>query len=121
MTEVRINNARFYAHHGVFDYEKTHGNEFGVDIIMKCDLSDLKDSDDLHKTVNYQSVYKLAEKVFKENKFNLIETVNKKLCMDILENFPLVKSVIVKIRKPNAPLGIIDSVEIINEISREEI
>lgn len=119
MTQIRINKARFYAHHGVFEHEKVHGNEFEVDVIMNCDLSGLKDSDDLHKTVNYQSVYKFAEKVFKENKFNLIETVNQNLCKGILENFPLVKSVKVRIRKPNAPLGILDSVEIINEMHRD--
>jgi len=117
-TVVRINNARFYAHHGVFDHEKEHGNEFEVDIIMKCDLSGLKDSDDLNKTVNYHTVYKFAEKIFKESKCNLIETVNQNLCIGILEKFPLINSVKVRIRKPNAPLGIIDSVEIINKLKR---
>jgi dihydroneopterin aldolase len=36
-----------------------------------------------------------------------------------MNKFSLVQKVIVKIRKPNAPLGIIDSVEIINELSRK--
>ena len=36
----------------------------------------------------------------------------------ILDKFPLVNSVEVRIRKPNAPLGIIDSVEIIHKSVR---
>ena len=119
MTTIRINNAKFYFYHGVLDYEKQYGNEFEVDIIMKCDISSLKNTDDLNKTVDYLSVYNLVEKIFHEKKYNLIETVNQNICKEILDNFFPVKSVKVKIRKPNAPLGIIDSVEIINKLKRE--
>lgn len=115
---IRINNARFYSYHGVHGYEKEYGNEFQIDIKMDCDLSGLGDTDDLHKTVDYLAVYKLTQKIFNEHKFNLIETVNKRICKAIMDNFSLVKSVEVKVRKLNAPLGIIDSVEIINSLNR---
>ncbi len=119
MTTIRINNAKFYAYHGVLDYEKQYGNEFEVDIEMKCDISSLGSSDDLKKTVDYLSVYKFTEKIFNERKYNLIETVNQNICRGILENFPMVNSVKVKIRKPNAPLGIIDSVEVESKLKRD--
>lgn len=119
MTEIRINNAKFYAYHGVLDYEKQYGNEFEVDIEMKCDLSLLKNSDELTNTVDYLSVYNFVKNIFNEKKYNLIETLSQNVCSGILENFPEVKSVRVKIRKPNAPLGIIDSVEIINKLNRD--
>jgi len=119
LTKIKINNAKFYAYHGVLDYEKKYGNEFEVDIEMKCDLSSLGSSDDISKTVDYLSVYKLIEKIFSEKKYNLIETVNQNIGKAVLDNFPAVNSVKVKIRKPNAPLGIIDSVEIANEFKRK--
>ena len=119
MLEIRINNAKFYAYHGVLDYEKKYGNEFEVDIEMICNTAELGMSDDLNKTVDYLSVYKLVENIFSNSKYNLIETLTEKICNSILEDFPLVYSVVVKIRKPNAPLGIIDSVEIINKKSRD--
>lgn len=119
MTVIKINNAKFYFYHGVHDYEKQYGNEFEIDIKVKCDLKDLKDSDDLTKTVDYSSVYKIVEKVFTGKKYNLIESVNQDICKAIIDNFPLVKYVKVKIRKPNAPIGLIDSVEIINKLKRE--
>ena len=114
MTTIKINNAKFYAYHGVLDYEKQYGNLFEVDIDMQCDLSGLNNSDDLHKTVNYLEVYNRVKELFHKDKFHLIETMNQHICDMVLAEFKLVKEVTVKIRKPNAPLGIIDSVEIIN-------
>ena len=119
MTTIRIKNARFYAYHGVLEYEKKYGNEFEVDLELKCDIGNISDSDDLKKTVDYLTVYKFTQKLFSEKKYNLIETVSQSICKGILENFPLVNSVKVKIRKPNAPLGIIDSVEIENKLKRD--
>lgn len=118
MTVIRINNATFYSFHGVLEYEKKFGNKFEADIEMECDIDSLGITDDLERTVNYQEVYNLAERKFNENKFNLIETLNMNICNAILENFPQVMSVKVSIRKANAPLGIIDSVEVINKVNR---
>ncbi|HQY20426.1 MAG TPA: dihydroneopterin aldolase [Ignavibacteria bacterium] len=118
MTKIRINNAKFFSYHGVLDYEKEYGNEFEVDIEMECELPDLSLSDDLSLTVNYLEVYNMVRVIFMENKYDLIETLNIQICKMILKNFPLVSSVEVKIRKPNAPLGIIDSVEIVNNLKR---
>jgi len=118
LTKIRINNAKFFSYHGVLEYEKEFGNEFEADIEMDCDIPDLSLSDDLRQTVNYLEVYNLVRSLFMEEKFNLIETLNILICKTILEKFPLVNTVEVRIRKPNAPLGIIDSVEIVNILKR---
>lgn len=110
MTIIRINNAQFFAYHGVLDYEKEHGNKFEIDIEMECDLDGI--SDHLAETVDYLAVYNAVKKHFEEKAFNLIEMINKEIGELILANFPKVMRVTVSIRKPNAPLGIIDSVEI---------
>ncbi len=117
-TIIKINNAKFFAYHGDLEHEKVFGNQFEVDIEMLCDLKELNHSDKLSKTVNYLAVYNLLKDIFSREKFNLIETANIKVCEAIIEHFPLVNKVTVKVRKPNAPLGIIDSVEIINELER---
>jgi len=118
VTKIKINNAVFYSYHGVLDYEKEFGNRFEIDIEMECDLENLSFTDDLNKTVNYLEVYNSVRDLFNEKKFNLIETANLLICKMILDKFSLVNSVEVKIRKPNAPLGIIDSVEVINKLKR---
>lgn len=119
LTTIKINNAKFFAYHGDLEHERVFGNQFEVDIEMLCDLHDLDETDKLSKTVNYLSVYNLVKELFSTNKFNLIETANKKVCEAIIQHFLLVQKVKVKIRKPNAPLGIIDSVEVIGELERK--
>ncbi len=119
LTTIRINNAKFFAYHGDLEHERVFGNQFEVDIEMLCDLSELGHTDKLNKTVNYLSVYSLVKDLFSKHKFNLIETVNIMICESIIEHYEPVKKVRVSVRKPNAPLGIIDSVEIINELERE--
>ncbi|HLT24174.1 MAG TPA: dihydroneopterin aldolase [Ignavibacteria bacterium] len=116
MTTIRINNAKFFAYHGVLEYEKKYGNEFEIDIEMQCDI-DVKD-DDLNETVDYLSVYNEVKSNFESSKYNLIETAVNETGSLILSKFPKVSSVTVSIRKPNAPLGIIDSVEITKAFGR---
>ncbi|MCB0722361.1 MAG: dihydroneopterin aldolase [Ignavibacteriae bacterium] len=110
MTTIRINNAKFFAFHGVLEYERKYGNQFEIDIEMECDIDGI--SDDLNETVDYLSVYNEVKKNFESRTSNLIETANREIGELILEKFPKVMKVKVSIRKPDAPLGIIDSVEI---------
>jgi len=119
LTTIRINNAKFYAFHGDLEYERKYGNQFEVDIEMECDLTELNHTDKLSKTIDYLSVYNLVSDIFSSQKFHLIETVNLKICELILENFKQVNKVKVSVRKPNAPLGIIDSVEVINTMEKK--
>ena len=82
-TTIKINNAKFFGYHGVYEYEKEHGSQFEVDIELECDLSKLEDSDDINKTVDYLSVYNHVKEVFSSHKYNLIETLCKKICDEI--------------------------------------
>lgn len=118
LTTVKINNAKFFSYHGMFEYEKEFGNQFEVDIEMQCDLSELKLTDSIKHTVNYLEVYNYVKELVHEKKFNLIETLNQEICKGILDKFVKVKKVKVSIRKPNAPLGVIDSVEVINTMEK---
>lgn len=118
MTKIRINNARFYAFHGDHEYERQFGNQFEVDIEMDCDLKELDETDKLSKTVDYLAVYNEVKEIFHKDKFYLLETISSRICRTILGKFPPVQKVKVSVRKPNAPLGIIDSVEVTNELKR---
>jgi dihydroneopterin aldolase len=118
LLKIRINNARFYAYHGVLEYEKQYGNTFEADIEMTCSQGPGM-SDEIERTVDYLSVYNLAGKIMTSSKYNLIETLSEEICDSILSAYPAVESITVSIRKPNAPLGVIDSVEIINRKDRQ--
>ena len=119
LTTIRINNAKFYAYHGDHEYEREFGNQFEVDIEMQCYLQELEHSDKLVNTVDYLLVYKSVRELFQNSKFYLVETVNMKICEMILEKFSQVMKIKCAVRKKNAPLGIIDSVEVVNELERK--
>jgi len=107
----------FYAHHGFYEAERELGQKFEVDIEVQCDLSNAAQTDDLKKTVDYQSIYRIAKDIFENYKFKLIETVANNLANGILE-LPGILTVLIRVRKPHVPLnGLLDYVEI--EVFRE--
>ena len=114
---IRIQNASFYAYHGVEQDEQKLGGKFEVDVELGCDLSEAETKDSLKRTVDYEKVYALLKNVVTEKKYFLIETLANHIASEILKNFVIVHYVIVKIRKPHPPVkGVVDFVEV--EIKR---
>jgi len=118
MDKIRILNLRIPAKHGVYDFEKEKDKTFEIDIHMEIDLSKAIISDDLKDTVDYNEVVELTKKIFSENDYNLIEYVAGKICENLLDKF-LINNVIIKIRKPHAPINAdLDTVEV--EVERKK-
>jgi len=118
MDKIRILNLRIPAKHGVYDFEKEKDEIFEIDIHMEIDLSKAIISDDLKDTVDYNEVVELTKKIFSENDYNLIEYVAGKICENLLDKF-LINNVIIKIRKPHAPINAdLDTVEV--EVERKK-
>ena len=118
MDKIRILNLRIPAKHGVYDFEKEKDKIFEIDIHMEIDLSKAIISDDLKDTVDYNEVVELTKKIFSENDYNLIEYVAGKICENLLDKF-LINNVIIKIRKPHAPINAdLDTVEV--EVERKK-
>ncbi|MDE3058766.1 MAG: dihydroneopterin aldolase [Bacteroidota bacterium] len=116
---IRLHNAVFYAYHGVLSDEQNLGGKFEIDIELRCDLSAAKESDALESTVNYEKVYGCMKKVVVGKKFRLLEALASSIAQGILNEFPLVQSLVVRVRKPGAPVhGVIDHVEVEIEQSR---
>ena len=112
-TIIRINNARFYAHHGVLDSERTSGGMFEIDAEMTCDVTAAEAEDNLKKTLDYEKAYKFIKEVVSGSKFYLIEALAFNIADKIIKNFSVVQKVTIKVRKPNPPLGgVVDFVEV---------
>lgn len=112
-TIIRINNARFYAHHGVLDAERSNGGLFEIDAEMTCDVTAAEAEDNLKKTLDYEKAYKFIKEVVSGSKFYLIEALAFNIADSIIKNFSVVQKVTIKVRKPNPPLGgVADSVEV---------
>ena len=112
-TIIRIKNAKFYAHHGVLDSERTDGGMFEIDAEMTCDVTEAEAEDNLKKTLDYVDAYKFIKEVVSEEKLYLIEALAYRIAMKIIGNFQVVQKVVIKVRKPTPPIGgLTDYVEV---------
>ena len=102
---VRLINAVFYAHHGVMQEEHRIGGRYEVDVVMDVDFEEAARTDSLDKTVDYETIYKLVQRIVTENRFYLIEKLAYLIASEILEIYKIVLEVEVTVRKPNPPVG----------------
>lgn len=102
---VRLNNAVFYAHHGVMQEEHRIGGRYEVDIAMKVDFEAAALEDDLARTVDYERVYSEVREIIMGNKFFLIERLAYLIAHRILEREEMASTVEVTVRKANPPVG----------------
>lgn len=109
---VRIQKASFYAYHGALKEEQTIGGNFEADVDMYFDFTEASKTDDLSKTVNYESIYKHINEVIYRKKYYLIETIATIIADSLLGTYPILDKVDIRVRKNNVPIGgIIDHVE----------
>lgn len=104
MSEIEICGLEFCACHGVYESEKKNPQPFVFGIKMRVDFDDAAVNDDLYKTVNYGEVCSVVKSVVLGNCFDLIETLARETALTVLEKFPLVSSITVRVEKPNAPI-----------------
>ena len=110
---IRIKNATFYAYHGAITEEQNLGGMFEVDVEICSDLSAAKASDDLKQTLNYEAMYALLHQTVTSKKYYLLEALGSAIARGIIQRFPLVQAVTVKVRKPHPRVkGVVDYVEV---------
>ena len=112
MKTIRLKNIKIYAYHGVNNHEKKFGAEFQIDVELTYNNNKSFISDNLKDVINYEEVYVDVENFVKENKFNLIEALAEEILNFIMLKYTIVKTSIVRVRKPFAPInGIFDNIE----------
>lgn len=104
MDEIRIENLRVYAHHGVYREENEKGQNFYINATLETDTRKAGILDDLGLSTNYGEVCKFLHRFLKEHTYKLIETVAETAAEALLLHFPLVKNVTLEVRKPEAPI-----------------
>jgi dihydroneopterin aldolase len=109
---IRLHKAVFYAYHGAITDEQILGGKYEVDADLYADLSGVRKQDDLQHTIDYTKVYETIRSSVLGKKYTLIETLAYAMADSIIEKFPNVDHVTVRVRKPHAPIkGVIDYVE----------
>jgi len=98
-----LEGMQFYGYHGALPEERQLGQRFLVDLEMFCDLQSPGISDMLEEAVDYAGVFELVKGIVEKERYRLIEALAERIASAVLENFP-VEGVLVRVKKPEAPL-----------------
>ena len=117
MDKILLNNLGFYGYHGVLKEEGVLGQKFFIDMELYVDTKEAGLTDDMNKSVSYADVYEVVKEITEKRSFNLIEALAENIAKEVLEKFNLINEVMVRVKKPEAPVnGIYDYFGV--EISR---
>jgi 7,8-dihydroneopterin aldolase/epimerase/oxygenase len=102
--KISVNQMVFYGYHGVFPEETRLGQRFIVDIDAFCSLRQAGITDDLSFSVSYADIYSICKDVVEGEPFKLIEAVAERIASLVLERYPVIMEVRVKLIKPDPPI-----------------
>lgn len=104
MDTLTLKSIQLEGKHGYYETEREQGNRFEVDIILKGNLRDAAESDDLALAFDYQAAEQIVRQVIEGPPQHLIESLCKKIGDAIFERFPNVSDLKIALRKLNPPL-----------------
>ena len=118
MSKIILENMEFHSFHGVMEHEKELGNTFRVTVVMEINTDKAAFTDLLKDTVNYQLIYHTIKKQM-EVPSNLIENVAQRILDKLMNKFPRILHLELKLSKMQPPLGgKVEAASIIMEKSR---
>ena len=98
---IRVPQIKIFGYHGCYDKEKKEGQEFdvGVEIVLGREYYD--DMQDIKDTFDYTEIVEKIRSGFKEKRCDIIEELAKNIGNELLDYWPRVELVKVKIKKYN--------------------
>jgi dihydroneopterin aldolase len=100
---ITLSGLRVRGHHGVYDFERTAGQDFVVDVRLDLDVHAATVGDDVADTVHYGELAEKLAAVVAGKPVNLIETLAARL-LDVCLADDRVTSAEVTVHKPQAPI-----------------
>jgi dihydroneopterin aldolase len=104
---IVIEGLEFYAYHGASDQEQTVGHRYRADIKLHVDTRTAGATDRLSDTVSYARVAKRVVQFSTDVQFRLLEALAARLASVLLEEYPLVEIVELRIVKVCPPMDAI--------------
>ena len=109
---IRIKSLKVKARHGVYEFERKNDGTFELDIEIYLPLEKSGQSDKLEDTIDYDNIISIASKAFTEKDYNLVEAAAESVCGKLLDELNVAK-VILRVRKPHAPINAdFDTIEV---------
>lgn len=104
---IILKDLGFYGYHGVFAEEAKLGQRFFIDLELGLDLAEAGRTDDLNTGLSYADLYDTVKAAFEGKRMQLLEAVAQNVCNAIFERFGMVQWIIVRLRKPEAPIAMV--------------
>ena len=106
MDKITIQNLEVFANHGVFPEENRLGQKFLVSAELLCDTRKAGRGDVLKHSIHYGLVAEEITAYMKAHTKKLIEAAAEELAEHLLLTFPLMRGVVLEVKKPWAPGGL---------------
>ena len=103
MTTIELVGLELHGYHGVNEDERRDGQPFVFDVSLEVP-DGTGASDQIEDTVDYRQVAALVREVSDGRAYQLLEALAAALAEAMLERFPPVRSVRVRVRKPQVKL-----------------
>lgn len=104
---IILSDLGFYGYHGVYSEEARLGQRFFIDLQCGVDLSPAADTDEIGQTLSYADIYEVVKATFEGKRTKLIEALAQNIATALFEVFSEINWVIVRIRKPEAPIAMV--------------
>lgn len=102
---VFVEGLRLHAFHGHFEHERRVGQMFVIDLSLTLDVSAAAARDALKATVDYGAVVETTRRVFSGPPRKLVEAVAYDIAQALLDGFPPLESVVVRVGKTAPPIA----------------
>lgn len=104
MALIALEGMRFYAYHGFYEEERIIGNEYIVDVHIDANTKVAEATNDLYKTINYETVYLICQAEMRKST-QLLEALVQRIVSKINNIFGRdIKGLKVRVKKVNPPL-----------------
>ena len=100
---ITLDSLRFYAYHGAEPQEAIVGAWYTVEISIRADVTDAILNDNLNGTINYAKVTEIIKQQM-QIRSALLEHVAGRIADALLNGFPAINSLTVKVCKQNPPV-----------------
>jgi len=99
---IKLQNLIFFGRHGIYEEEKSLGNEFELNLAISF-VSSEKIIGDINHTINYETVYELVKQEMGKPS-PLLETLVTRITEILHSFFPGIKKITISICKLHPPI-----------------
>ncbi len=103
--QILLTGIHGFGYHGLFEHERSNGQDFYVDLALDVNLEMASRSDSIQDTINYGEIIDLVVTEITSNPVSLIERLAGRIAERILNSHMRVNSVTVTVHKPQAPVA----------------